>query len=126
MTDQRSLTRHESDVLELVLKAIPGSAATRLEGQVKSVVVVGGIPTLLDLQVAPGAMPADVPDGPLPSRAIVEATDGQPEGEILVWVTSGYLSGLEYAWFTDEAPTDFPAADRVRIQDPRGGMGAPP
>lgn len=42
---------------------------------------------------------------------------GDPlEGEILVWVAGGYLSGIEYAWFGEDMPTQLPSTDRITIE----------
>lgn len=38
----------------------------------------------------------------MPVRAFAEG------GEVLVWVTGGYLSALEYAWTTDAVPVAMP------------------
>jgi hypothetical protein len=36
---------------------------------------------------------------------------------VLVWISGGYLDGLEYAWFTDDAPGTMPSADSVRFTE---------
>ncbi|MFD6155196.1 hypothetical protein ACFWF7_16050 [Nocardia sp. NPDC060256] len=62
---------------------------------------------IIDITVSPGAAKADISDGPLPVGArVFDGSDYQ--GEILVWVTDGLLSGLEYAWVTDVSPTHWP------------------
>ena len=72
--------------------------------------MVGGIPTLLDIDVGCSPPAVDVPDGPLPGRLL--GTDG----EILVWIEAGRLNGLEYAWWCDgRAPTSMPAVDGLRF-----------
>ena len=43
----------------------------------------------------------DYPDGPLPVRAFVNKDSGY-QGEIIVWITDGRISGLEHAWVTDD------------------------
>jgi hypothetical protein len=35
-------------------------------------------------------------------------------GELLIWVKDGYLSSLEYAWWSDEPPARLPTADQVQ------------
>lgn len=74
----------------------------------------GGIPTLLELRVEASAPAAKCNDGPIPVRALVEGSDEEIEGEVLLWVRDGYLSGLEFAWFTDDAPTRMPTAESIR------------
>jgi hypothetical protein len=68
--------------------------------------VIGRIPTLLDLAVRGSPQAPPVRDGPIPVRTLV-GTEEALEGEILVWVKDGYLSGLEFAWFTDDPPSAF-------------------
>ncbi len=75
---------------------------------------VGGPITMIELSVPPSCDRAALTDGPLPVRAV--ALDGQGGfiGEVLVWVTDGYLSAIEYAWYTDEAPTELPPISQLR------------
>ena len=47
--------------------------------------------------------------------------DEDAEGVIEVWVKGGYLSDLEYGWFTDRMPRVYPAPDRLRFFDPHVG-----
>jgi hypothetical protein len=117
MTDvePRNLTASERGLLDFILAKAKFPGASALAAQVASAIVVGGLPTLLDLQVMGEVGRADLPDGPIPMRAIVVAPDGEPEGGILVWVTGGYLSAIEFAWYTDETPSELPGADRIRM-----------
>jgi hypothetical protein len=77
--------------------------------------VRGGITTFLDLSVNEAVAPSAAADGPIPARVLVEEEDKEI-GEILVWVTDGFLSGIEYAWFTNGMPAAFPPPERVRIE----------
>jgi hypothetical protein len=45
----------------------------------------------------------------------VEEPNGEPLGEIVVWVTAGYLSDLEFAWVTDDIPAAIPSPERIRV-----------
>ena len=38
-----------------------------------------------------------------------------PDGEILVWVTDGRLSAIEYAWWSDAAPDGLPDLSELRF-----------
>ncbi|WP_328393671.1 hypothetical protein [Nocardia sp. NBC_00416] len=40
---------------------------------------------------------------------------GRPIGEIILWVEAGRLSGIEYAWYTDERPTQLPEPDQIDL-----------
>jgi hypothetical protein len=65
------------------------------------------------LRVPLDAPRSTVADGPLPVRALVNSDCGELAGEVLLWVDNGCLSGLELAWYTDEAPTGWPSAAQL-------------
>lgn len=115
MGTERAFTPRERDVVVRLLEGatFPGSA--ELRAQVPATKVIGGISTYFDL-VVDGSVPrANSPDGPIPGRAFVEGETGEPEGELLLWVKEGHLSGLEFAWVADEPPKEMPPPERVRI-----------
>ncbi len=112
----RDLNANERELIELLARCATVPAAKELVDQIACTRVVGGIPTLLDLQVSRSARSAAVKDGVIPVRAFVEDPDGETIGEVIVWVKDGYLSGLEYAWFTDEPPSAMPAKETIRLQ----------
>jgi hypothetical protein len=114
MDEARKLKPKEREALLCILEAASFDGARELAFQVDLTTVVGGLPTLLDLSVDPSASAADCVDGPLPVDTTVLSRFGEPEGGILVWVKDGYLSALEHYWYTDEPPTEFPSADRIR------------
>jgi hypothetical protein len=114
VVDARNLTPDERELLLRILGDVPFEGAPELRTQVARANVVGGIPTLLELRVARSVPAAKCEDGPIPVRALIAGPNEEIEGEVLVWVTDGYLSGLEFAWFTDDAPTQMPNAERVR------------
>lgn len=61
---------------------------------------------ILDVKVMTSDTPgASIPDGPFPVRAFV-SDKGSYRGEIIVWITAGHVSGLEFAWVSDAPPTD--------------------
>jgi hypothetical protein len=100
-----------------VFEAASFTGAAELRSQVvQAKVVVGDLPSFLDLQVESSAPASAFRDGPIPVRAFVEGPEGDYEGELMVWVTEGYLSGLEFAWVTGEMPTEMPPAARLKIQ----------
>ena len=111
----RPLGANEHDVLLKVLDARTFEGCAELRAQVSAAVVVGGPPTFLKLDVGPEAPVARRADGPIPVRAFVDTPGGEPVGELLVWVTSGRLSALEFAWVTDEQPTSLPTPDVVQF-----------
>jgi hypothetical protein len=91
-----------------------GDRAVELRDQAAEAIVDAYSATMIDV-VMPNLVAAlDMNDGPIPSRAIVFDGD-RPIGEILVWVRSGRLIGLEQAWFTDEPPTSWPSPEVVKV-----------
>jgi len=102
-------------VLLWVLRAMPDHAAAQVLYEQSMVAsVTSGPVTMVELAIPPSCESADVPDGPLPVRAVALDGQGQPVGEVLVWVSNGYLSTIEYAWYTDVAPTELPPTSRLR------------
>lgn len=50
----------------------------------------------------------------MPARAFV-ANAQKYQSEVIIWVTGGYLSGLEYAWITDHPPQRWPMPTDLEI-----------
>lgn len=63
-----------------------------------------------------------LPDGPFPARAFVSSY-ADYHGEIIVWITDGVVSGLEYAWIGDKSPTQWPKPDGIDVVTEAGGIG---
>lgn len=113
----RPLSLGEHAVVLWILAALPDRAvAELLYRQSIAAVVTGGPLTMLELAIPPSALPVPIPDGPLPARAGAYDHDGTPLGELLVWMSSGYLSAIEYAWYTDAAPAELPAPSDLRLE----------
>lgn len=113
----RELSRAEREVLEFVVSA-GFEGADRLRAQLPRCRVVAiwaaGQPSV-DLAVPGTVAAARIPDGVLPSGAEVRDSAGRYLGEVLVWVENGYLSALEYAWVTDEAPDRLPDISMLKL-----------
>ena len=114
----RPLGPSERDVLLHVLSA-PFHGAAELRRQVASARVdkhwdSEGSPSV-DISVPLGAPPAPVPDGPISVTAHVVDARGDYQGELLVWVSAGHVSALEYAWVTDEPPVRLPEIGRIQV-----------
>ena len=112
----RPLTDHEDSVLRWILWLEDFPGAEELRAQVPHVRATFGRTTELDIEVT-DAQPARVADGILPVDALVVGTNDDPIGFVSVWVKSGYLASIEYSWFTDLMPTEFPSVDRLRLLD---------
>ena len=112
----RPLTDDEDAALRWILWLEDFPGAEELRAQVSLVRATFGRTTELDLGVT-DAQPAPVADGILPVDALVVGTDDEPIGYVSVWVKGGYLASIEYSWFTDVMPTEFPSVDRLRLLD---------
>lgn len=113
--NSRALTEQVRELLRHVLgeAEFPGSDA--LLQQASSVNVVGGPVTMLDLRVTRPTSASAFTDGPIPLSIMVLDPAGVVLGELLIWVNDGYLSSLEFAWWSDDPPDRLPALDRVRM-----------
>ena len=116
----RSLLSDEDAALRWILWLEDFPGAVELRAQIDHVRATFGRTTEIALEVT-DAEPAPVSDGILSVTALVVGSDGEPEGFISVWVEGGYLSSLEYSWFTDYMPTEYPSPDRLRIFDSSTG-----
>ena len=105
----RLLTGNEATILRRFIVEVRPPLGEALLAQVEHATVLGGIPTVLDLDVGKAQAAPGLEDGPLPGRMV------GIDGEILVWVSSGRISGLEYAWWCDNAPSEMPPADALRL-----------
>lgn len=117
----RPLSEAELAVLNHILSA-PFPGAAELRSQLAAATVIrnwepAGSPSI-DIFV-PAAQPtAPVPDGPVPVAAQVLDAAGDYLGELLLWVTDGRISGLEYSWVTDDPPARLPDTRLVRLTPP--------
>ena len=111
----RPLSLSEHAALIWVLRELPDRReAELLHAQSLAATVHGGPLTMRELTIPPSHAPVASPDGPLPVRAFAYDDDGTLLGELLVWVSNGYLSAIEYAWYTDLAPSELPAPSQLR------------
>ncbi|WP_413101168.1 hypothetical protein [Streptomyces sp. Inha503] len=69
----------------------------------------------MDFKVLDPFLPAEIPNGVIPATGVVKDSSGELVGELLLWVSDGRLSALEYSWYTDEAPTALPDPHDVTV-----------
>lgn len=81
--------------------------------------LVSNSPWLLDVKTSETGKGSGLPDGPFPAQAFVPSSAAY-QGEIIIWLTDGHVSGLEYAWITDEPPTRWPRPDEMEIVSQAG------
>lgn len=107
----RPITVAETAVVDAVLAAhrtpdLARLAETSIGAEVRQVAT-----WILDIRTDDTvAAVAGLADGLLPVRTHVHDTGGDYQGEILIWISGGRISGLEFAWVTDTAPTRWPTA----------------
>jgi len=106
---------HVRELLHALLGQADFPGSHELLRQVASVEVVGGPLTMLDLRVDELTAPSVFRDGPVPLSLIVAGAAGSTIGELLIWVGDGYLSAIEFAWWSDEPPTCLPSPDLVQV-----------
>lgn len=115
---RRPLTDLEAAVISRMLAADrAGSAEYRAQLSYSEVVSTWGAGSpSVDIEVRPGPAPAggDATDGIVASGAVTDSA-GRPIGEVILWAAAGRLSGIEYAWYTDERPTQLPEPDRIDL-----------
>lgn len=115
----RPLSRSETEVLSFILAAdFPQGA--RLRAQLKGLQVIGrcdcGCPSI-DLETSSGALPATGFESRLlPVEAVVSPARIEPPGEVIVFVDDGRLSGLEYVYYSDTPPVDWPGLGRLTLR----------
>jgi hypothetical protein len=112
----RPLDQRERDLLSMILSApVPGAA--ELAAQLDAARVTGhwGSTLSIDIEVPDSVPPASqATSGVLPVDTEVIDEAGGPIGEILVWVDSGRLAALEFAWYVD-VPEILPGQDRIIV-----------
>ncbi|WP_171050344.1 hypothetical protein [Nocardia cyriacigeorgica] len=113
----RALTDLEVGVVRMLLSSgVPGASEYLTQVPCARVVATWGVGSpSVDLAVEPGAAPASVSTDGIVASGDVSDQDGKPVGEVILWVEGGWLSGIEYAWYTDERPHSLPDPSRIRL-----------
>lgn len=114
----RPLSEVERATLETLL-SVEFEGVTQLRDQVPLARVVGSH----DAGATPGfdiAVPGNAPRSTLlekmaPVSGLVYDSSQEYTGEFIVWLSNGYLSGLEYAWITDEKPDELPDPGGIQV-----------
>jgi hypothetical protein len=113
----RALTTAERDVLELLL-SVSFDGVEVLRAQARNVLVTDhcacGCPSI-ELDVPTTAPAAAVSSCLVPARGQVDPLDDDPAGQIIVLLTDGRLSYLEYLWPTPSPPTTWPPLERITV-----------
>lgn len=109
----RPMNMDESDAVRAVVSAA-GDRKGDLLSELDGALVSNSAAWILDIKVSGSSAGVDLPDGPFPARAFVPSIAAY-QGEVIVWITKGHLSGLEYAWVSDEPPTRWPQPDEMEV-----------
>ncbi|SFY51730.1 hypothetical protein [Streptomyces sp. F-1] len=120
MTDRpatRPLFPLEQRVLVKLLSAeFPGAQELRCQlTQTRATRPWGSESPSIDLDVPPGVPEAAIEDGIIPAIGTVTDDSGELFGELLVWVSDGRLSALEFSWYGDTAPMELPDPGLVTV-----------
>ncbi|WP_406276609.1 hypothetical protein OH799_06105 [Nocardia sp. NBC_00881] len=113
----RALTDLETSVVTKLLSSnAPGASEYLAQVPYSQVVATWGVGSpSVDLAVRPGAVQASgSPNGIFASGAVTDR-NGSPIGEVILWVENGWLSGIEYAWHTDERPHALPEPGQIEL-----------
>lgn len=114
----RPLSEAERDVLLHILSTpFPGAAELRRQvamARVDRSWDPAGSPSV-DISVPADSPRANLSDGPISAAAQVVDAHGEYQGELIVWVSDGRMSALEYSWVTDEPPARLPRTSDIRV-----------
>lgn len=112
--EPRPLGDGERDTIRAIYSRLGGTCRHGLEEQLNNLVVVATWAphsASVEIRPSPGArvVPVDVQDGPLPVRSLVYQGE-DAVGEVILWVSHGILSAIEYAYYLGDTPSELPAA----------------
>lgn len=110
----RAISAEEAGVIRSIVKAATAPCGEDLIDGLSKATVADSTRWILDIRTAATAARCDLPDGPFPARAFVPSKAAY-QGEVIVWLTDGRVSGLEYAWIRDLPPTSWPLRDEMEI-----------
>ncbi|MET8650335.1 hypothetical protein [Nocardia aurea] len=114
----RALSQREAAIL-LKLLAEPFAGASGLRAQIPYTLVVAHWSEMspsVDLDIRPGIASAGPIHGIIPVVSEVRDESGSYVGEIIIWATHGYLSGIEYAVVVDDRPRVLPDPQNVEVR----------
>lgn len=115
----RQLHSDEVDLVNFILSA-QFTGVEALREQVSGLRAVGkcecGCPTI-DLAADPNAIPADgLGQRVLPIEAVVRPGGDEPPGEVIIFADDGLLSGLEYVYYSEAPPAEWPDLERLKLR----------
>lgn len=112
--DWQPLPTVAANAARAVLTAVPSANSEALLEELDGALASPSSTWILDIRPSRLSAGTDLPDGPFPVRAYVPSARNY-RGEVIIWVTGGHLSGLEYAWITDHPPRRWPLPTELEI-----------
>src|SRR6476660_8541302 len=117
MTDEtswRPISSEEATVIRSILSQADIRHSDRLIADLDGALVANETTWILDVKVSNNDEGVELPNGPFPAQAFVP-NSAEYQGEVIIWISDGHLSGLEYAWVSDDPPTRWPRPDEMEV-----------
>lgn len=116
MLGASELSRNEREIAAKLIDALEPAQAVILRRQLSAASVSGRGPGVVELSVRRSCPGSDLRDGAVPPRASVVTEDGDHQGDITLWLASGYLAAIEFGWVTDEVPKTMPPSALMVVE----------
>lgn len=114
--EPRRLSLNERGVILWILARLDdASVADSLYQQSLEAIVAGGPPAYVTLIVPLDVEAVNVKDGPLQVIPTAYGDTGEVLGDILLWLSDGRLDAIEFAWVTDDTPSELPGPHQLRL-----------
>ena len=113
-TSWRAISSEEAGVIRSILSQADIRGSGPLIADLDGAVVANATTWILDVKVSNDDEGADLPNGPSLHMHFVP-NSAEYQGEVIIWLTDGHVSGLEYAWVSDNPPTRWPRADEMEV-----------
>jgi hypothetical protein len=113
-TSWRPISSEEAAVIRSILSQADIRRSGPLIADLDGALVANETTWILDVKVSNNDEGADLPNGPFPAQAFVP-NSAEYQGEVIIWITDGHVSGLEYAWVSDDPPTRWPRPDEMEV-----------
>jgi hypothetical protein len=113
-TDWRPLSPEEAAVIRSILSHADIRSSGPLIADLDGALVANATTWILDVKVSNNGEGADPRNGPFPAQAFVP-NSAEYQGEVIIWLTDGHVSGLEYTWVSDDPPTRWPRAGEMEV-----------
>jgi hypothetical protein len=110
----RAMSSEEAAVIRSILSHGEVRFTRPLIADLDGALVANETRWILDVKVTKNDEGTDLSNGPFPAHAFVP-NSAEYQGEVIIRITGGHLSGLEYAWVSDDPPARWPRADEMEV-----------